>query len=332
MAALVSMALASSMSVVSPAVAGPVKAQRPALVLSKVAGPSSAHAGGKVRVSLRVHAVRSHAATGLRVYLSTDRRHNRGDVALASTIRVPRLKAGKSKKVAARVGVPRSARAGRYHVIVCGHRAKDAKCGSARGVVKVTRAAAVPSVYYLKVTGVSGSYDMTYDSVENGPNCTLTAHDHYATSPSTQSDNAYDGSFDVAGGAVSVDLHKTGTASGSVTCPGAPSDSHTCQVNLDDEGSYYLDIDHVSGAASATLKFHPLQQPYNDCSSVVKDGGETTGVTDPTIAVTVPWSTLTGQAAFTVSANGTFHDQTHVVTRDYSVTLRRVDKAGNALQ
>ncbi|WP_310961846.1 hypothetical protein [Nocardioides terrisoli] len=181
---------------------------------------------------------------------------------------------------------------------------------------------------FLKVTGVGGSYDMTYNRTTSGPNCTYASHDHYVTTPSTEPDTGYDGSFGDTGGTMSVPLHKHGTASGSVTCPGAPLDNQSCDRVLDDEGSYYLDIEHVPGAATAKLKFHALSQPYNDCSSTAKDGGETTGVTHPTIDTDVAWSALTGTAPFTVHVNGTFDDPDHKVTRDYTVTLQRVDENG----
>jgi hypothetical protein len=187
------------------------------------------------------------------------------------------------------------------------------KQGLASASVPLTVSPAGP--IYLKATAVSGAYDMTYAGADS--TCRYESHDHYDLTLGDSS--GHDGVVDGGIGTVIVPTHHSGTATGTAACSG---DTQTCAHDLDDEGSYYLDINREG--ATATLRFHALQQPYNDCYSLVKDGGEVTGVTHPTLDTTVPWSQITGGAPFTVHVEGTFTDPNHTVTRSYTVTLHRV--------
>ena len=99
-------------------------------------------AGGRLalRVKVRNAGSRPSRATKLRAYLSLDRKRDGRDVALAGTLRVPKLKARAQRTVRATLTVPSAANEGRYRVIVCA----GTRCAVSSAAVRVTRRAASP--------------------------------------------------------------------------------------------------------------------------------------------------------------------------------------------
>ena len=94
-------------------------ATRPDLQMTSVKGPPAAVAGRPVVVIDRVRSRRAAAGPSVtRYYLSRDRKKSKGDRRLSGRERVSRLRAGKSKRGVARLGVPHGVR-GRFFVIGC---------------------------------------------------------------------------------------------------------------------------------------------------------------------------------------------------------------------
>src|SRR4051794_38598980 len=126
-----------ALALLAPAAAGA------ATTVRGVSAPRSVAAGAQLTLKLTVRnaAARPARPARLRVLLSADRRRDARDVALGGRVRVPRLAAHRSRRLTARLAVPATVRAGRYHLVVCA-----ARCKVVGGTLAVTaRPAPQPS-------------------------------------------------------------------------------------------------------------------------------------------------------------------------------------------
>jgi hypothetical protein len=95
------------------------EAAKPDVRAVRVAAPAFAHPGGELSVQLTATAKRHKVRrTGVRVYLSADRKRGKGDVRVGAR-RLPPIKRGKRRTIAVGARVPAGTAAGARYVIAC---------------------------------------------------------------------------------------------------------------------------------------------------------------------------------------------------------------------
>ena len=193
-----------------------------------------------------------------------------------------------------------------------------------------------PKTIYLLVKSVSGSYDARWQWTDpKNQQCAYSDHEQYSLSPNPSGrTGATDGSIDPSGslGLVIVPFAMKGTSDGTIDCPRSTIDDRTCHRQTDDQGSFYVNISHTAGSATAAVQLMSIGPPLGGCWQDVKDPGDTTTYTHRFIDLTVPWADFTRSAPFTVSGSATFTDDPdHVIKRSQSVVLQPVDANGRPL-
>src|SRR5437764_2870865 len=95
-------------------------AQAADLVSCSVSVQRYGHPGGELLANSKVRARSSvRSVSQLRFYLSKDTTRDASDTLLAGTVRVPKLKKGRSYKASAVVAIPSTTAASDYYVIAC---------------------------------------------------------------------------------------------------------------------------------------------------------------------------------------------------------------------
>jgi hypothetical protein len=136
-------------------------AQRPDLRTTRVAAAASAHPGGELAVQLTATAKgRKVRRTGVRVYLSADRKRGKGDARVGAR-RMPAIKRGKRRTLAIGARVPAKTATGARFAIACADdpgrvRERDERNNCRAAKVTITPEAGTSSAALIEADRAAG--------------------------------------------------------------------------------------------------------------------------------------------------------------------------------